>query len=76
MNTTETQSGSSLQRVVRHGRGAYVAGCRCTKCCEANRIYQRDYLRNRVALGLVNHQGKVKVPNADLSNGGGDKRGT
>lgn len=33
--------------------------CRCGECTKANREYQKEYLRKRVATGKVNNHGKV-----------------
>jgi len=60
MNKTESQTALDA-RTARHGRGRYVLGCRCEICCAANRGYQRDYLRTRVASGIVNHHGKTQM---------------
>jgi len=59
--------GSSLQRAVRHGRGAYVIGCRCDTCVDANREYQRRYSRERFKNGMADSHGKTKVPNQHIT---------
>jgi hypothetical protein len=59
----KTRGARSLKRVVRHGRGAYVAGCRCNICIEANREYQRHYSRARFQAGTADTHGKKIVPN-------------
>jgi hypothetical protein len=42
-----------------HGRSRYTNHrCRCATCTEANRLYQRAYMRRRRAAGLVTHNGK------------------
>jgi hypothetical protein len=66
---SRTAKGRSLKRVVRHGRGAYVAGCRCNVCIEANRTYQRLYSRERFRNGTADTHGKTIVPNAKVSDG-------
>lgn len=45
---------------MRHGtRSMYVRErCRCAACVQVNRDYQRDYLRRRRVLGLVDGHGK------------------
>ena len=42
-----------------HGtRTMYVKGCRCEPCRDANRVYQRQYLRGRVEAGRTDWHGK------------------
>lgn len=44
---------------LRHGtRSAYVRGCHCLRCTIANRRYQRKYLAERRAKGLVDSHGR------------------
>jgi len=36
----------TLPNIVKHGRSAYVRGCRCNDCRSGNRNYQREYMKN------------------------------
>lgn len=43
-----------------HGtRTSYCSGCRCDECTVANRIYQRNYSRERFLAGRTNRHGVV-----------------
>ena len=35
-----------------HNRAEYRRGCRCDKCCEANRVYARELKRRKKAEGV------------------------
>ena len=44
----------------KHGtRSKYVSGCKCARCVQANRIYQREYLRARRRAGVVDSHGRL-----------------
>lgn len=44
---------------MKHGtRWGYIKGCDCEACVQANRDYQRDYLRKRRRQGLVDNHGR------------------
>lgn len=48
-----------MVRKARHGtRSKYVQGCRCDSCARANRNYQREYIRARIAAGITDPHGK------------------
>ena len=45
---------------LRHGRrSCYNTGCRHPKCVQANRDYQAQYLRDRIAAGITDRTGRV-----------------
>jgi hypothetical protein len=45
---------------MKHNRASYVDKvCQCDICCEANRKYQREYLRKRKQAGIADRHGKT-----------------